>query len=362
MSGNRNSFNRYRGRRGGNAGLKFLVILLAVILAVGVVFYLLLGKFVQYTDDGVRLNLPWMEDAREETPPSPDLSDMVVYEDEEEEPSPSPVIPEEEPLRPIEAVEVTPEELLAGTAADKVKNAGGNALVVEVKVVEGNLAWSTGSSLAVEAELSGDPAFNEAVAALDGADELYLVARMNCFEDLWMCVHDKSMAITVQSGNLWYDTYGMPWLSPANKQAREYLTELCLELAELGFDEILLERAGFPPKGRLSAVAVGDNYPAEGRDEAVSRWLEDLRAALEESGVKVGVLVTESELAQEGGNSGWTAAGLANADRVWLEVTDEAADVSLLENAGMEIPAEHLVRLWNEVPEDRSGSWALLAE
>ena len=361
MSGNSYSSNRYRGRRSGNAGLKVLVALLAVLFAAGVIFYFLLGKYIQYTDDGVRLNLPWAEEEPQESTPPPEVSDMVIYE--EEEPSPPPVVPEEEePLRLLEAVEVTPEEVTAGTAADKVKAAGGNALVVEVKVVEGNLAWSSSSRLAQDAELSGDPAFNEAVAALDGADELYLVARMNCFEDLWMCVHDKSMALTTQSGNLWYDTYGMPWLSPANAAAREYLTGLCLELAALGFDEILLERAGFPPKGKLSAVVVGENYPAEGRDEIVSRWLEELTAALEETDVRLSVYVTEEELAQENGKSGWTAAGLAAADRIWLEVTEPEADAALLAEAGMENPAERLVRVCGEIPEDRSGSWVLMSK
>ncbi len=361
-SNNSNYSGRYRGRRGGSGALRALVILLAVIFALCVAGYFFLGKYIQYTDDGVRLVLPWAEEEPEASSPSPTLPDLVV--EDEEEPSPAPQPPEEveEPLRLIEAVEVSVAEVMAGTAADKVKAAGGSALVVEVKTVEGNLAWASGSDLAVGAKLSGDGAFNEAVAELDAADELYLVARMNCFEDLWMCVYDKSMALRVESGDLWYDTYGMPWMSPANDKARDYLTGLCAELAALGFDEILLERAGFPPKGRLSSVAVGDNYPAEERDAVVARWLEALSTSLEESSVRLSVYVTEGELAQTGGNSGWTAAGLAAADRVWLAVTDEAADAALLAGVGLDDPAVHLVRVCESVPEDRSGSWAWLPD
>ena len=176
-----------------------------------------------------------------------------------------------------------------------------------------------------------------------------------------MCVHDKSMALKTESGNLWYDTYGMPWLSPANEGARQYLTQLCLELAEMGFDEILLDRGGFPPKGKVSAIARGDNYPDEGRDQVVSRWFAQLDEALEETGVRLSVRVSGSELKQEAGNSGWTAEALAWADRVWLsEGADAEEAVRLLESAGMDDPAAHLVQIFSQVPEDRSGSWALL--
>lgn len=357
MAGKHYSQSPYRGRRSGSSLLKVLVIFLAVLLAAVLLLYVFLGGRIQYTDDGVRLNLPWMEEPVEDEPELPEVSEFII----EEEPSPIPAPPEEKPLPKVEGVEVSPAEVLAGTAADTVKNAGGNALVVTVKTVEGNLAWNSSSQLAIDAELTGDAAFSEAIGELDGADELYLVARMNCFQDLWMCVHDKSMALKAESGNLWYDTYGMPWLSPANEEARQYLIRLCLELAEMGFDEILLDCGGFPPKGKVSAIARGANYPAEGRDEVVSQWLALLDTALEESGVWLSVRVSESELKQEDGNSGWTARGLAAADRVWLsEGADLEEALSVMESAGMENPAEHLVQIFPEVPEDRSGSWALL--
>lgn len=354
------SHSRYRGRRGGNTALKVLVAVLAVLLVVGVLLYFFWGKYIQYTDDGVRLNLPWTKESADEEADVPRVSEFVV----EEEPASTflpAVVTEEEPFFLLEGVEVTAEEILAGTAADTAKNAGGNALVVLVKDVDGNLAWQSDTELAKGAGLSGEAAFDEAIRRLDAAEELYLVARMNCFQDLWMCVYDKSMALTNENGGLWYDTYGMPWLSPANDRAREYLTQLCLELANLGFDEILLERGAFPPKGRLSSISVGTNYPAEGRDGLVEQWFEVLCEELADAGVRVSVYVTEAELSGESSNSGWTAAGLARADRVWLDAgADLPRAAETLQAAGMEAAEEHLVQVCAEVPEDRSGSWALL--
>ena len=353
------SQNRYRGRRSGSALLKALVVLLAVLLAGGLLLYVFLGGRIEYTDDGVRLNLPWMEEPTEALTEAPEVSQFII--EEEPTPVPAPPAPEEEHLTQVEGVEVSPAEVMAGTAADRVKNAGGNALVVTVKTVEGNLAWSSSSQLAIDAELCGDEAFSGAIGELDGADELYLVARLNCFQDLWMCVHDKSMALKTESGSLWYDTYGMPWLSPANNEVRQYLIQLCLELAEMGFDEILLDCGGFPPKGKVSAIARGANYPAEGRDEVVAQWLTLLDTALEGTGVRLSVQVSGSELKQEDGNSGWTAQSLVSADRIWLsEGADMEEALKVMESAGTKDSAEHLVQIVPEVPEDRSGSWALL--
>ena len=347
----------YRGRRGGSWVLKVLILLLVILLAAGVLFYFFLGNYIQYTDDGVRLVLPWSEKAPVEEAP-PVVSDMVVEEPEETVSVP-PV--EEVPLRRLEAVEVSPDEVMAGAADEKVKTAGGNALVVRVKTVEGHLAWDSRAELAVAAELTGSEDFRAAVAALAEADELYLVARMNVFQDLWMCVHDKSMALTTAAGKLWYDTYGMPWLSPANAEAWQYVVQLCLELAEMGFDEILMEYAGFPAKGKLSAVAAGVNYPASGRDAVMSQWMGELTGALEGTGVRLSVRVKEGELAQTEGASGWTAESLALADRIWMESgADLNEDTLTLEQAGMEDARRHLVQIWPQVPEDRSESWAVL--
>ncbi len=65
----RSGYREYRGRRGGGSVvLKAIVILLAILLVVGVVFVLFLGKYVEYTDNGVRLNPPWSQD---QPPPPP---------------------------------------------------------------------------------------------------------------------------------------------------------------------------------------------------------------------------------------------------------------------------------------------------
>lgn len=67
-------YNRYRGKRRGqgSAVLKVIAAILAVVLVVCLVAMVAMGKYIQYTDDGVKLALPWMEQD-ETAPPSMEI-------------------------------------------------------------------------------------------------------------------------------------------------------------------------------------------------------------------------------------------------------------------------------------------------
>lgn len=353
--------NTYRGRRDKSAVLKILIAVLAVLLVGGLLFILLLGKYVEYTDDGVKLSLPWGREEERAEDPVPTGSDLIITEQPQPEPS------ETAAPRPLGAVEVSREAVLDGTAAEL---AGENAIVVTVKDEEGRLAWLSGSELARSAgdmqgkTLNGTEAFSKAAAELAGQRDVYLVARVVCFRDLWMCVYDRSMALTASSGKLWYDSKGMPWLSPASEGARAYLDGLCVELAELGFDEILLDCAGFPEDGRLSAVARGENYPAEGRDEAVARWLDGLARKLENSGTVLSVRAGRKDLGEC--PSGRTAQALMSVRRIWVEEEADASGwVRALKEAGADDADARLVRILpagSAEPEEPAEGWAVLTE
>ena len=327
----------YHGRRRGSTVLKVLVALLAAALAAGVLFLVLVPK--EYTDEGVRLRLPWMaeEDPGQDLPLDP--SALIVAESPSPSPSPTP-----EPRAVTTGVEVSPQAVLDGTAAGLARQAGADALVVEVKDEEGDLAWHTQVPLALDT-MDGDPAFGQAVAQLAGAGQLRLVARVSGFRDLWASVYDRQQAITTARGELWYDSGGISWLSAARQQAREYLTSLCLELAQMGFDEILLEHAGFPDQGRISAIGAGERYPAQGREETVAAFLRDLSQTLEAAGAVLSVRVTDGELTGQSADSGVTAGALAGiSGRVWTggEAGPDALTAALAQ-AGLEDGAGRLV-------------------
>ncbi len=343
----------YRGRQGSSPFLRGLVIFLAVLLALAIVLVIYLSRYLEYTDDGPKLMLPWLNEQGAVSAP-PDMSGLVIEGDgagETSGPEDS-AAPEPEPTLPVlRALEVEPSALTGGTAAELCAAAGADALVVRVKDEEGNLAFRSAQELA-QADMDGDPAFNEAVRALSGADKLHLTARLSGFQDLWTSVYVREVAIVYPSGRLWYDRSGISWMSLSNQRARGYLTELCLELAGMGFDEILLEHAGYPDQGRVNGIAVNENYPAEGRDVQTAAFLRELSEKLEEAGAVLSVR-PEEEAPDDGAASGVTPAALSGiSGRVWLGAeADAGAWAAALTRAGM---ADASYRLVTGAPTDGS--------
>ena len=329
MAGRRNryGYQEYRGRGGGRSVLIFIILLLAVLLIAGVVFMVVMGDHIKYTDTGLEIDWPWRH---QEPSPPPEFSDPVVIETDPvvitvepaSEPTlePTPTPTPEPQYEPLAAVTVTADQLRRGTAAQAVVSAGGSALVVEMKSANtGKLAWQSQSELA--ASLKANAANNgvaDAIRDLAQNGDLYLIARVHCFRDPLLAKAWIGSLMT-RKGNMWHDYSGINWSSPASQQAVDYLSALCLELANMGFDEILLDDAGYPWDGELFALATDDNRP-EDRTVPVTAFLQRIAGELEEKDVRLSVYVYEKLLTDAEVYSGMTASVLAqNAGRVWLD-------------------------------------------
>ena len=342
MAGRRSryGYQEYRGRGGARSVLIFIILLLAVLLAAGVVFMVTMGEYIEYTDTGVEIHWPWLSD-RSSTPPVESdpvvlvTDDVVVTVEPSSDPTPTPT-PEPQ-YDPIQAVTVTAEQLRGGSAVQAVANAGGNALVVEMKADDGSLAWQSRSEMAASLSVNADSDRTaQAIRELSAAGDLYLVARVHCFKDPGMARNRIGSLLTLR-GVVWYDRMGIGWTSPANQQAVDYLSELCQELADMGFDEILLDDAGYPWDGEVNVLATSDNRP-EDRTVPVAAFYARLAGELEERGVCLSVYASERLLPGETVYTGMTAAVLAeHAGRVWL---DKRVDVehyqTILTAAGMD--------------------------
>ncbi len=354
---NQYGYQEYRGRGGGRGRmvLLFIIALLAVLLAAGTAFYLLVD--IEYTPNGMVIHWPWAQESETPPPPSappPELPSVAV---EVVEPSPTPEptpTPTPEPTyNPIAAVTVTTAQLRDGSAAQAVAAAGGNALVVEMKGIKGRLAWQSQAELAAALWANAaDDRTAQAVRELAENTELYLVARVQCFRDPLMASSWVGTLMT-RGGNLWHDAQGVGWSSPASRDAVDYLSQLCLELAEMGFDEILLDSAGYPDFGEVNVLATGDNRP-EDRTVPVAAFWARLSEELAEKGTALSVQTTEDALRGDNAFSGATAANLARyAARVWLPAPVKGSDyAAILSNAGLDNAAARIV-----VKNAASGSW-----
>lgn len=358
MAGRRNryGYHEYRGHSGARPVLIFIIVLLAVLLAAGVAFMVFMGDYIKYTDRGMEIDWPW----RGEPTPPPIVSDPVVIETDdvvtvEPTPEPTPTPTPEPQYASIQAVTVTPAQLRDGSAAQRAASAGADALVVEMKGINGKLTWQSGAELAATLGVNAaDDKTAQAVRDLAQDGSLYLVARVHGFRDTAMAKGGIG-ALMTKGGNLWYDRRGICWSSPADQRAVDYLSALCLELADMGFDEILLDDAGYPWEGEVNVLATGDNRP-EDRTVPVSAFLTRLSGELRARGVALSVCAYENLLPGEEVYSGLTAAVLAqNAGRVWLDQrVDSGHYESILAAAGLDNPAARIVA---PAAAGREGSW-----
>lgn len=354
MAGRNNK--KYRGRRTGGASiaLKVIVALLAVLLAAAILVTLILGDYVEYTDEGVRLNLPWGQEEATE-PPVPSDSLVIVTPEPTPEAEPTPEPPEE--IKVLRCVEVTAAQIADGTAADVVRQAGGNCLVVEMKNPYGKLNWDSDAQLAQGAVNSIAADVEKAVKKLAEQEDLYLVARINCFRDQNLATAGIGGPLKTIGGKIWYDRFGLRWVSPVSKEVQTYFAQLCMELTVLGFDEILLECAGFPHFGEVHVLGDHGLRP-EDLSGAVDDFWDDIQLALKGSEVKLSFLVTRAMVAGTDTASGIGPELLAAyAERVWVRPPeDPSVDyAALLEQAGMDRADERIVFIGQT---DGEGNWA----
>lgn len=296
-------YHSYRGRQGSWRGPVTLLLVL-ILLAAGA--FLFLQRYVIFSDDGsFRLDLPVFDrlGIGEEKPvetgrsPEPDLNLVVEEIPPETEREPVEPQPEDEPAPPVD----TPRRLvgLSTLPADEaqllavLENFGADGFVFTAKADRGEIRYAS-----VEAPpefIGGDAAAAETLAALCAAEEVYTVAKINCFHDTdYAFANMEAAGICQKNGYIWYDFSENHWLDPEKEAARAYVITLALECAQMGFDEILLEDMCYPPSGKLHKIDYSHNEME--KTEALALFLDELRQELEPYGVRVSLLLDEAEI------------------------------------------------------------------
>lgn len=350
-------YSSYRGR--GPRWKILLAILLVLVIAVAAsVIYL--QQFLVYGADGSRqIRLPWQTEEKE---PPPDGEG----EDPAEQPNVDVVVQEPEVPKPAETMafsipaqaltEVLWQEALAA------KPAGANAVAVRLKTSNGTVYFSASNAVSGAVETELDTA--AALAAVTAQEELYTIASMACLQDFKAANADvEGRGLKNTGGYIFYDGNNSLWLDPAKPSTREYVCALAKEVAELGFDELLLTDFGYPTVGKINKIDYNTDVPLANNLDLL---LSDLNAALEGYDILLSVEVPEAIIA-EGPDA---VSGLdlnrlvSRVDRIYAATTPE--NVETLSNlvsqaAGADGTAEFVPELAADSP-TLTGSRLILAE
>lgn len=256
-------YSNYRGR---SPFWKRILVIVLVVLLLGAAVFLYCQNHLVYDENGqVHLELPFMKD-REEKP----ADDEGVKEVELER---------EEPQKPI--IETLHARQLADDALEEditqLLSGADEAVVVQVKLPDGIFTYQP--TFAVESgSVAATPLSTENLKKLIASDK-HVIARISALCDTTYAnahVDDAGLLRTWDQW-LWYDYDGRCWLDLSKPDTQTYLRQVCKDLADLGFREILLDDFGWPAYGNLEAVLV---EPETDKVTVITDFLHTLRETL----------------------------------------------------------------------------------
>ncbi|MGI5936344.1 MAG: putative glycoside hydrolase [Oscillospiraceae bacterium] len=289
----------YRGRRRWRTLLTVLLLIVVLLIIAAIVLFYSLQKYVVITQDGVSLVLPFMDEPVQEEQPDPETVTEIPTEIVIETPDFGEVEAQAgAQLSPIWAVfvpadEISGENLSAYAAA--LESQGANALVLDMKPESGQLSWISEVYEASAFGLSGSQDLREPIADLKERG-VYLVARISCCVDEMMASRNTPLALKTPEGELYSDSAGY-WLDPYNRSVREYIISLMKELADMGFDEILLANVAHPAE-RENIAYSQDMSAAVDVVSCVSNFALKVTDAMENTGVRVSALFDRASLTE----------------------------------------------------------------
>lgn len=163
-----------------------------------------------------------------------------------------------------------------------------NAVVIDVKNDEGQLTYKPDSGTALELG-----ACVRYIGDLPGLLErlkehgIYTIARVAAFKDPVLAEARPELALRRVDGANVAENNGPAWVNPYAPEVRDYLLEVALGAAEAGFDEVQFDYVRFPAVKDIDDLDYGSAADGVSREDAVVSFLEYVRSALHEKGVRV---------------------------------------------------------------------------
>ncbi len=154
-----------------------------------------------------------------------------------------------------------------------------NALVIDIKMDRGQIAYKTSNSVANNIGAQKIILFKnlkQHVADLK-KEGIYTIARIVCFKDTPFVTAYPQWGVKNNDGTLFKDGEGLYWIDPSQKGSWDYIVTIAKESAEAGFDEIQFDYVRFPDRKGLKFSV--KNTQSE-RVKAISGFLKYARTRL----------------------------------------------------------------------------------
>jgi len=317
-------YRSYRGRRRKSKAFPVIMAVFILLLSLALL-YLGLNDAIVFSSEGILIHNPFAKKEPEPSPsPSPTSKPDLVIEsptpEKTPEPSPTPTPKQSFSLNAAYLPDISDPVATAGIIqlADKGVI---NSVIIDMKHDDGTLGYISANQYAVQAGANvAEHDAREIVEQFRDAG-LYLVARISAFKDNLVPRKVQSTSVKVQSGVIWLDRDYHGWMNPYLQEAQDYVSDIAVELADMGFDEILLENCCFPTIGRPQLIAYGE-YEAVSKTETISNFAQDLVQRLAGKNVLLSISLSSSTILEGTDEAlGHDATSLYGiADRIYTDI------------------------------------------
>lgn len=214
----------------------------------------------------------------------------------------------------------------------------GTAVMVDVKSIQGAFYYSSAVGSARSSQINTEQ-FDDLIATLKRSN-IYAIARLPALRDYTYGLNHVPDGVHHSSGGyLYMDDDGCYWLHPGSEGTLSYLTQIIMELKNLGFDEVVLEDFCFPET--TSILVNGD------KAELLTRAAGVLLSACATDNFAVS-FVKSAEFTMPEGRS-----------RMYLEGLDAMQAASAAQNSGITDTAVKLVFL-TELHDTRFDAYSVM--
>ena len=278
----------YRGRRFGGSRLPSILLIIASVLFLAflVLFFTLPGYLV-YTKEDVKLQRPGMVTAAEE---SEDEGEEAATEIVEEATAELKYVnPDYSSLNMARTADLGLSQSIyipyanmnesgLTKAVARARELNVKGLTMELSDESGQLLWVSNTETATNYALGGTLDLKKNVAEL--TDQGYrLTAVISCCINSLLVSRNPTWALQMGNGLVYSDQRGA-WLDPWNRNVRQYIIDLTVELIEMGFSEVVLEHVEHPTTQVLYTRTMSEEMS---REACVTNFAIAVRKGVQET-------------------------------------------------------------------------------
>lgn len=194
--------------------------------------------------------------------------------------------PKDEEIRAVYLTGATAGSVRGIDLIRRWKQAGGNAVVFDIKDSDGTVNIPFDNPLAPQRKnvpLSNLPKFIRFVHSLD----MHAIARIALFRDNNIAQHHSTLAVQSRRFHKpWLEKGKLVWTDPSRREVQDYDLALAQRAADSGADEIQFDYVRFPAEGeQKDALFAYQSNPKLHRDDVIAAFLNRAYDLLHPKGV-----------------------------------------------------------------------------